>query len=164
MTNVAKMFYAVEDISKEYTFSLDSDVLRYLETLNGLTVPEAQEKLSKFFNETKHGSSLYAVNEFVKMFPKSSFAYTPESHPYRIVAVYNDTVYDVAGALKNKNKMYVYYCRIPVVEYCMQNLKEGESFIIIPPPSNCSDLDFFEYLFNNPSQKIIRRRLRSTNQ
>ena len=77
MTNVAKMFYAVEDISKEYTFSLDSDVLRYLETLNGLTVPEAQEKLSKFFNETKHGSCLYAVNEFVKMFPKSSFAYTP---------------------------------------------------------------------------------------
>lgn len=168
---VAEMFYTVEDITNGYTYSDDADIHEYLDFVLTLPVAEAMESLSDFFNKSKRGNSIFAVNELIKNFPELTFGVYGSNTDLndirilsnKIVAInqnntYHDniTVYDIGNALKyHGSRLYIDFCRLFVYDFSGKYLAKGESFIKLPKPYINTELTFEKYLFNNPDSEFI---------
>ena len=167
LTKVAKMFYTVADMTEQYSYSDTEEIRAHLNSLSELTVAEAMESLSDFFNKSKSGNSIYAVNEFIKKYPEFTFGIyglneehqSIESIANRIIAIYQDNIYDVGTAIRRHNSdIYAKFCRISVYEFPGRYLSKGESIVKLSNPFLTPEMNFWEYLFNNPNKKFIVRK------
>ncbi|MCR5145998.1 MAG: hypothetical protein K6B70_01425 [Clostridia bacterium] len=164
MTQVAQMFYAVDDMTKDFTFSDNNRVRDYFSSLLSYSVPDAMRGLSNFYRFQHCGNNVFAVNEFIQKFHDFTFAIYGTDDAIndldciinQIVAIKNDVIYDVGKAIKNKNsEIYTQYCRIPTFEFPGKHLSSGESLIQLPNPFFARNITFYNYLINNPDKKFI---------
>ena len=164
MKEVARMFYTVEDMVNCYSFSDDNRVRDYFYSLLSYSVPDAMRGLRNFYDSEKRGNYIFAVNEFLRNFHDFTFAIygkedavkDPDCVINQIVAIRNNFIYDVGGAIKyNDSEIYTKFCRIPTFEFPGKHLVEGESLIQLPNPFYSRDITLYDYLMNNPGAKIL---------
>ena len=164
MTKTLEMLFYVEYIVNNYSYLLDEKVVEHQKSLSTMTVAEAMESISQFFNENNAGCCLYCVTEFLRKFPKATYAFLPAENPFdddrrsssKVVAIVDDEVYDIVSIIENRNNIFTKNCRINVYSYANLNLKEGESMIILPNPRNHLTKNFVDYFFRNEDAKVIR--------
>lgn len=163
MTKPLKMMLTVDDIVYNFKYSLNKAVQEHQKTLFTLTVKEAMEELSRFFNENKYGCCIYAVNEFCKKFPEATFGYLPEENPYdnnkrtsyKVIAIVGDEVYDVVYGMENPKDISTRNCHIDIYSFAKKNLKIGESLVMLPNPHRFMKSNFMEYFFHNDESRSI---------
>lgn len=163
MTRPLEMMFTVDDIIHNFEYSFNETVREHQKTLFTLTVEEAMEELSRFFNENKYGCCIYAVNEFCKKFPEATFGYLPEENPYdnnkrtsyKVIAIVGDEVYDIVYGMEHQKDIFTRNCRIDVYSYANMNLQEGESLVMLPNPHYFMNNNFIEYFFHNEKSRCI---------
>lgn len=169
MKRALKMMFYVEDIVNNYSYLLDEKVVEHQKSLTTMTVAEAMESISQFFNKNKAGCCIHCVTEFLRKFPEATYGFLPEENPFdndrrtssKVVAIVDDEVYDIVSSIENKNVIYTKSCRNYVYTYAKLNLKEGESMIILPNPREHLSENFIDYFFHNEEAKVIRSKLAS---
>lgn len=167
MTEVARMFYTVEDMMNYYSFSDDNRVRDYIYSLLGHSVSDAMRGLTSFYDSTKCGNNIFAVNEYIRNFHDFTFAIYGTEDAVKnidcvinqIVAIRNDDIYDVGSAITHKeSEVYTKFCRIPTFEFLGKNLAKGESIIQLPNPFYSQNITFYNYLVNNPDAKLLLKK------
>lgn len=164
MTQVARLFYTVEEMTNEYTYSDSERVKDYFYTLLSYSVPDAMRGLSNFYISQRCGNSIFAVNEFIRRYHDFTFGIYGNEDSIKdldcvinqMVAIRNDTIYDVANAIKCKDsEIYTKFCRIPIFDFPEKHLASGEKLIQLPNPFYSRNITFYNYLANNPEAKLI---------
>ena len=157
MTKIAQMYLAVQEIAQTYCYSLDSEVVQHQNTLPGRTVEEAMKSIVNHLDSTGQGCCLYVVTKFLEEFPEATYGFIPEENPFqenrrtsnKVIAIYDDKVFDIVAAVERKKEPFKRFCNIPLAEYCEDHLLPGEQMTILPNPQGCLQQDFMEYFFKN---------------
>ena len=164
MTKVAEMFYEFEDMTKDYCYSDDDHVRKYLQAVSRYSLPDAMKFLSEYYHTEGCGNHVYAVNEFIRKFHDCTFGIYAKEDVLKdincvinqMVAIKGDMVFDIGNAIKYKEQeIYTKFCRISVFQYPGMHMVSGESLIELPNPYYTKSMNFYDYLMNNPNKRVL---------